>query len=78
MTRQYRIYERGPKAPSRCVVTQSTSDPLIDMERDIPGYGRVYLSVRELARIAFAHGFLSPRQADELRTEVYDLSLIHI
>ena len=72
MARNFKILERAPHRPNRCVVTGLTGskdNPLIDLDAQIDYYGMVYLSYSIFAAIADQLGYVSPNEASVLRSE---------
>lgn len=72
MAKQFKLHERAPHIPNRCVVTGVTGKPdnlLIDLDTQIDYYGMVYLSYSTFVAIADQLGFATPEVANALRTE---------
>lgn len=72
MAKTFKVHERAPHRPNRCVVTGSTGskeNPLIDLDVQIDYYGMVYLSYATLVAIAHQLGFATPEVATMLRSE---------
>lgn len=72
MAREFKLHERAPHIPNRCVVTGVTGKPdnlLIDLDTQIDYYGMVYLSYNVFVAIADQLGFATPEVANALRTE---------
>lgn len=72
MAKQFKLHERAPHIPNRCVVTGVTGKPenlLIDLDTQIDYYGMVYLSYSTFVAIADQLGFATPEVANTLRTE---------
>lgn len=72
MPRQFKVYERAPHRPNRCIVTSTTGsleNPLIDLDKQIDFYGMVYLSYNVLVAIANQFEFATPEEARRLREE---------
>lgn len=72
MAKQFKLHERAPHIPNRCVVTGVTGKPdnlLIDLNTQIDYYGMVYLSYSTFVAIADQLGFATPEVANALRTE---------
>lgn len=72
MARTFKVFDRAPHIPNRCVVTGTTGsseNPLIDLDTQIDYYGMVYLSYSVLVAIADQLGFATPEVANALRTE---------
>lgn len=72
MAKTFKVHERAPHRPNRCVVTGTTGskeNPLIDLNVQIDYYGMVYLSYATLVAIAHQLGFATPEVANALRTE---------
>jgi|TARA_B110000879_G_scaffold37320_1_gene51915 hypothetical protein len=76
MARTFKVHERAPHRPNRCVVTHvtgSTDNPLIDLDTQIDYYGMVYLSYSTLAAVADQLGFAGPNETKMLRAENEEL-----
>lgn len=72
MARTFRVYDRAPHIPNRCIVTGTTGsseNPLIDLNTQVDYYGMVYLSYSVLVAVADQLGFATPAVANALRTE---------
>lgn len=72
MARTFRLVERAPYAPHRCIVTGVTGKadaPLIDLGAEPEYYGRAYLGYAVFVAIADQFGFIGPDQAKMLREE---------
>lgn len=72
MAKTFKLHERAPYRPNRCVVTKvvgSPENPLIDLDTQIDYYGMVYLSYNVFVAIADQLGFMIPEQANLLRAE---------
>lgn len=76
MARTFKVHERAPHRPNRCVVTHvtgSTDNPLIDLNTQIDYYGMVYLSYSVLVAVADQLGFAAPNETKMLRAENEEL-----
>ncbi len=76
MARQFKLHERAPHIPNRCIVTGVTGKPdnlLIDLDTQIDYYGMVYLSYNVFVAIADQLGFATPEVANALRMENTEL-----
>lgn len=76
MARQFKVLERAPHIPNRCIVTGATGsadNKLIDLDTQVDYYGMVYLSYSVLVAIADQLGFATPEVANALRTENAEL-----
>ncbi len=76
MAREFKLHERAPHIPNRCVVTGTTGKPdnlLIDLDTQIDYYGMVYLSYNVFVAIADQLGFATPEVANALRMENTEL-----
>jgi len=76
MARTFKVHERAPHRPNRCVVTGVTGskdNPLIDLDTQIDYHGMVYLSYNILVAIADQLGFATPNETKMLREENEEL-----
>lgn len=69
---EIKILERPRMSPMTCIVTGDGRGPVVDLGRDIRGYGRVYVKVSALRYLLEQHGWLSPEHAEELRAELVE------
>src|SRR5690606_14311695 len=69
MPRKFEILERAPEAQFKCVAT-GLKGHVVDMDKFVPDYGRVYLHVSVIAAMAEKLGFLRDDVATQLRDEL--------
>ena len=58
--------------PGKCVLSGETQGPLIDTKRDLPRYGRVYVSLRWFDNILRDAGYIKGEEVEQLRAQLKD------
>ena len=55
--------------PGKCAISGNTSGPFIDTKRDIPRFGRIYVSLSALDNILRKNGYLKEEDVEEIREQ---------
>ena len=55
--------------PGKCAISGDTQGPFIDTKRDIPRFGRIYLSLSHLDNVLRKNGYLKQEDVEEIREQ---------
>lgn len=64
-----KVVETARLRPGKCAITGDTTGPFLDTGKNVPRFGRVYLSVRGLTDSLRDFGFLAPDESESIRED---------